>query len=99
MEGGGWPQPITPVARSDTTGVTEVFKKALAGVDPTFRAQVGTSTAGTWNGTGRAAASEVRGHNNLIGLMPCLNVPHLISPENDLRGFFFIQSIVSGVLV
>eukprot|EP00667_Euglena_gracilis_P000374 EG_transcript_374 len=44
-------QPITLVARADTVGLTQVFKQSLAGADAVFRAQVGVSSAPTWNGT------------------------------------------------
>eukprot|EP00668_Euglena_longa_P032781 GGOE01042228.1.p1 GENE.GGOE01042228.1~~GGOE01042228.1.p1 ORF type:complete len:1153 (-),score=360.81 GGOE01042228.1:585-3740(-) len=43
-------QSITLVAPNQTTGGTMVFKKSMAGVDPVFLSQVGTSGAPTWNG-------------------------------------------------
>eukprot|EP00667_Euglena_gracilis_P017052 EG_transcript_17917 len=44
-------QPIVLLSRQDSSPITELFKKAMAGVDRTFRAQVGTSPLPVWNGT------------------------------------------------
>eukprot|EP00667_Euglena_gracilis_P001143 EG_transcript_1143 len=41
-------QPITLVVRADKVGTTQVFKQALAAVDPVFKAQVGTSSVAVW---------------------------------------------------
>eukprot|EP00667_Euglena_gracilis_P012691 EG_transcript_13054 len=43
-------QPIVLVARADSVGTTQVFKKALAGVDTYFGAVVGTASAPAWKG-------------------------------------------------
>lgn len=48
--GGGCPQRITLVGRGRVSAPTQVFKQVLAAVDPVFAAQIGTSSAGTWNG-------------------------------------------------
>eukprot|EP00667_Euglena_gracilis_P008151 EG_transcript_8241 len=44
-------QPITLVARGDSSSITQLFRTALAAADDVFAAQVGTSSAVAWNGT------------------------------------------------
>eukprot|EP00667_Euglena_gracilis_P019406 EG_transcript_20773 len=41
-------QPITLVVRSDSSGTTQIFKKALAAFDPVFRSQIGTALTNVW---------------------------------------------------
>eukprot|EP00667_Euglena_gracilis_P000942 EG_transcript_942 len=41
-------QPITLVVRSDSSGTTQIFKKALAKFDPSFQAQIGTASSNSW---------------------------------------------------
>eukprot|EP00667_Euglena_gracilis_P000869 EG_transcript_867 len=41
-------QPITLVVRSDDSGTTQIFKKALAAFDSVFRKQIGTSSSNNW---------------------------------------------------
>eukprot|EP00668_Euglena_longa_P025550 GGOE01031920.1.p1 GENE.GGOE01031920.1~~GGOE01031920.1.p1 ORF type:complete len:1165 (-),score=386.04 GGOE01031920.1:686-3925(-) len=41
-------QPITLVVRSDSSGTTQIFKKALAKFDATFQLQIGTASSNAW---------------------------------------------------
>eukprot|EP00667_Euglena_gracilis_P003863 EG_transcript_3874 len=54
-------QRIILVVRSDSSGTTEIFKKALASFDPGFQAQVGTSSAPVWPGVTAVAQSGNQG--------------------------------------
>eukprot|EP00667_Euglena_gracilis_P000867 EG_transcript_869 len=41
-------QPITLVVRSDASGTTQIFKKALAAFDSDFQSQIGTASSNMW---------------------------------------------------
>eukprot|EP00667_Euglena_gracilis_P004671 EG_transcript_4701 len=41
-------QPIALVVRSDSSGTTQIFKKALAAFDSVFQSQIGTSSSNVW---------------------------------------------------
>eukprot|EP00667_Euglena_gracilis_P000840 EG_transcript_840 len=42
---------IILVARADSAGSTQLFKKSLAAIDPVFKSQIGTAGAPVWAGT------------------------------------------------
>eukprot|EP00667_Euglena_gracilis_P020284 EG_transcript_21916 len=54
-------QRIVLVVRSDSSGTTQIFKKALALFDAAFKAQVGTSSAASWNGVTAVGQSGNQG--------------------------------------
>ena len=67
-------QRIEVVVRSDKSGTTEIFKKALAQFDPVFGAQVGTSSRPEWRNVtatrragNRGVAAHVRATPYAIG--------------------------------
>eukprot|EP00668_Euglena_longa_P004599 GGOE01005367.1.p1 GENE.GGOE01005367.1~~GGOE01005367.1.p1 ORF type:complete len:1173 (-),score=343.25 GGOE01005367.1:655-3930(-) len=56
-------QPIILVVRSDSSGTTQIFKKALAAFDSAFRSQIGTASSNVWT---NVTATQRSGNQGVV---------------------------------